>query len=358
LSENVFQASISSSPFGHTDSGAAVELYRLQNRSGMEARIATYGGIVTSLTAPDRNGHYADVVLGFDSLAGYLESNHYFGALIGRYANRIARGAFSLNGTHYTLPRNNGINSLHGGSVGFDKVVWSAVGADVTVQGPRLRLAYTSVHGEQGYPGTLKVIATYTLGDDNSLRLDCSATTDLDTIVCLTQHSYFNLRGYGDVLESVLQINARQYTPIDATQIPTGEFRSVADTPFDFRTPIAIGKHIDADDEQLRFGQGYDHNWIIDKPPGVLGIIAKLFEPWTGRVLEVSSTAPGMQFYSGNVLDGIIIGKGGCAYARRSAIALEPQTFPDSPNRPNFPSPVLKPGQEYTSTIVFRFLEQ
>jgi aldose 1-epimerase len=347
--------SIERSSFGQLPNGTAVDLYRLRNRNGMEARIATYGGIVTYLTAPDRHGHYADVVLGYDSLAGYLNSSPYFGALIGRYGNRIANGAFSLNGSRYTLAINNAPNSLHGGTVGFDKVVWKVASATVTPDGPSLALRYVSADGEEGYPGTLTVSATYTLTANDTLRLEYRASTDKDTVINLTHHSYFNLRGQGDVLGSIAQINASEFTPVDATLIPTGEMRPVAGTPLDFRKPTPIGARIDADDEQIRFGRGYDHNWVIDKPTDAFGVMATVYEPTTGRVVEASSTEPGMQFYTGNFLDGTIKGKGGWSYARRDAFTLEPQHYPDSPNHPGFPSTVLKPGQTYRNVIAYRF---
>ncbi|MFI4890194.1 MAG: aldose epimerase family protein [Steroidobacterales bacterium] len=341
--------------FGRLPDGTAVKLYRLRNRRGMEARIATYGGIVTYLTAPDRHGRYADVVLGYDSLAGYLQSSPYFGALIGRYGNRIAHGAFSLNGVRYTLAINNPPNSLHGGRIGFDKVVWTVTAAAITAAGPALSLAYVSADGEEGYPGTLSVGATYTLTDDDTLRLEFTASTDRDTVVNLTHHSYFNLRGSGDVLSSIVQINANEFTPIDRTQIPTGELRPVGGTPLDFREPTPIGARIGADDEQIRFGRGFDHNWVIDKPTGTLGVAATVFDPESGRIVEVSSTEPGLQFYSGNFLDGTISGKGGRVYGHRHAFALEPQHYPDSPNHPGFPSTVLKPGQTFRNVIAYRF---
>ena len=348
-------AAIHSASFGTLPSGQAVALYTLRNRHGMEARIMTYGGIVTSLTAPDRNGHFADVVLGYDSLAGYLKNGPYFGALIGRYGNRIAHGNFSLDGVKYSLVLNNGANALHGGLVGFDKVVWKVGRAHVTGRGPTLTLTYRSVDGEEGYPGTLNVTAEYTLTEDNALELVYTATTDKATVVNLTQHSYFNLRGHGDILNSLAQINADEFTPVDAALIPTGELRPVAGTPLDFRTPTTIGAHIEADDEQLHFARGYDHNWVIKKPAGKLGLMATVYEPETGRVLEVLSTEPGLQFYTGNFLDGTIVGKGGRTYQRRAAFALEPQHFPDSPNHPNFPSTVLRPGKVYKNTIVYQF---
>lgn len=354
------QASIQSAPFGQTPQGAAVDLYTLRNARGMEARIATYGGTVTHLTAPDRTGKYADVVLGYDTLDGYIENSPYFGALIGRYGNRIAKGRFKLDGKQYKLAVNNGPNSLHGGLKGFDKVVWTVGKSEVTPQGPQLTLTYLSKDGEEGYPGNLEVTAVYTLTNDNALRLDYTATTDKDTVVNLTQHSYFNLRGHGDNLGHLVQINASKFTPVDSTLIPTGELRTVEGTPFDFRQPTAIGARVDAADEQIKFGKGYDHNWVIDdslakRGPGALGVQATVYEPETGRVLEVSSSEPGLQFYGGNFLDGSITGKGGWKYEFRNGFCMEPQHFPDSPNQPQFPSTVLKPGQTYKSTIVYRF---
>jgi aldose 1-epimerase len=355
MSEQSPAGSIVRSAFGQLPNGAAVDLYQLRNPHGMEVHIATYGGIVTYLTAPDRQGHWADVVLGYDSLAGYLKSSPYFGALIGRYANRIAHGSFALNGTRYTLAINNAPNSLHGGIVGFDKVLWKVTGSAVTPEGPALTLGYVSADGEEGYPGTLTVQATYTLTANNALRLEFTASTDKDTVLNLTQHTYFNLRGHGDVLGSVAQINANNFTPIDSTQIPTGEVRAVANTPLDFRSPTPIGARIDASDEQIRFGLGYDHNWVIDKPAGALGVMATVYEPQSGRVVEVSSTEPGLQFYTGNFLDGTIKGKRGWIYQRRDAFTLEPQHYPDSPNHPAFPTTVLKPGQPYRNVIAYRF---
>ena len=342
-------------PFGHTATGVAVERYTLRNARGMEAQIATYGGIVTRLTAPDRHGHYADVVLGYDSLDEYLKSSPYFGALVGRYGNRIARGRFTLDGTAYTLAVNNGPNSLHGGMVGFDKVVWKVTGAVVTPQGPQLTLHYLSRDGEEGYPGNLAVTAVYTLTEDDALRLEFSATTDKDTVINLTQHSYFNLRGTGDVLGHIVTIPADRYTPVDSTLIPTGELRSVAGTPFDFRHPTAIGARIAQRDEQLKTAKGYDHNWVLNKVPGKLAIVAIIDEPSSGRRLEVSSTEPGLQFYTGNFLDGTLTGKDGHVYPFRGGLTVEPQHFPDSPNQASFPSVVLHPGQTYRNTIVYRF---
>jgi aldose 1-epimerase len=355
MAESFSHDTVSRAPFGSTSDGRAVELYTLRNRHGMEARIATYGGIVTHLIVPDRHGQNADVVLGHDILAGYLKSDLYLGALIGRYSNRIARGQLTLNGVKYTLTANDAPNALHGGVVGFDKVIWKAEQASVTPEGPRLTLTYLSRDGEEGYPGNLQVTAKYTLTEDNALRLDYIASTDKETVVSLTQHSYFNLRGRGDILGHVVRITAERFTPVDGSRIPTGELRSVAGTPFDFRQPTAIGSRIGAADEELRLGMGYDLNFVIDKPPGALAVMATVYEPDTGRVLEVSSTEPGLQFYTGNFLDGSITGKGGWAYAVYDGFCMEPQHFPDSPNHPNFPSAVLKPGQTYRSTIVYRF---
>jgi aldose 1-epimerase len=348
-------AAITHSYFGQTQDHIRVELYTLRNGHGMQARITNYGGIVTSLTAPDRTGQFGDVVLGYDTLDKYLESSPYFGALIGRYGNRIAKGRFTLNGIEYHLATNNGPNALHGGRNGFDKVVWTVAKAELTSEGPSLTLKYSSRDGEEGYPGTLQVTEVYTLSSDNALRLDYTATTDRDTVVNLTQHTYFNLRGHGDVLGHEIQINADRFTPIDATLIPTGELQPVTGTPFDFRDPTPIGARINADDQQLRFGRGYDHNWVINPDPGGLTVHATVYEPETGRVLKVLSTEPGLQFYSGNFLDGSITGKGGWQYAFRNGFCLEPQHFPDSPNHPAFPSVVLKASQTYRNTIIYRF---
>ena len=355
MSDSSSHSSITHAPFGQTTAGTAVDLYTLQNRHGMEARIATYGGTVTSLTAPDRNGRYADVVLGYDTLPEYFKGTAYFGAMIGRYGNRIAHGKFTLNGRKYTLATNNSPNSLHGGLIGFDKVVWHVEKAAVGARGPQLALSYLSRDGEEGYPGNLKVEAVYILTEDNTLRLDYTAVTDKDTPVNLTQHTYFNLRGRGDVLGDVLQIPADRFTPVDSTLIPSGELRSVAGTPFDFRQPTAIGARIGVADEQLKFGGGYDHNWVLTKTAGALTTVATVYDPDTGRVLEVLSTEPGVQFYSGNFLDGTSVGKGGWVYARHDGLALEPQHFPDSPNQTSFPSTLLKPGQTYRNTILYRF---
>jgi aldose 1-epimerase len=344
---------ITRAPFGRTRDGTSVEIFTLRNLNGVEARICSYGGIIVSFKAPDRQGHIADVVLGYDRLDGYLTNSPYFGALIGRYGNRIARGRFTLDDVTYKLAANDGPNSLHGGIKGFDKAVWRAniIESDA---GPALELSYFSKNGEEGYPGNLKVKAVYTLMSDNGLRLEFTATTDKDTVLNLTQHSYFNLAGHGDVLGHEVFIDADRFTPVDSTLIPTGELRPVEDTPFDFLQPTAIGARIEQDDRQLEFGKGYDHNFVLNHPMGRLDVIAQVSEPTSGRILEVLSTEPGLQFYSGNFLDGAITGKGGQVYARRCAFAMEPQHFPNSPNQSDFPPAVLRPGRVYHNTIIFR----
>ena len=348
---------ISRQPLGQTKHGTAVDLFTLRNNKGAEAGISTYAGLVIFLKVPDRNGNFGDVVLGYNNLDGYLKASPYFGALIGRYGNRIAKGKFTLDGKEYTLAVNNGPNALHGGLVGFDKVVWEPR-ILASLEGPSLELRYTSKDGEEGYPGKLTVKAVYTLTEDNALKLEYTATTDKDTVVNLTQHSYFNLAGQGTILNHQVMLPADKFTPVDSTLIPTGELKPVEGTPFDFRTPTAIGARIGQEDEQLKFGGGYDHNWVINKPMGQLGLMARVYEPTTGRVLEVLSTEPGLQFYTGNFLDGKITGKGGWVYNYRNGFCMEPQHYPDSPNQPKFPSVVLKPGQLYKNTIVFRFSVQ
>jgi aldose 1-epimerase len=346
-------AQISKEPFGRTKEGRPVDLFTLRNSKGLEARICNYGGIVVSFKAPDRHGKMGDVMLGYDNLEDYIKNNPFFGCLVGRYGNRIAQGKFKLNGKEYTLAVNNGPNSLHGGIKGFDKAVWEP-SIRTTPDGPALQLRYLSKDGEEGFPGNLAVTALYTLTEDNGLRLDYTATTDKDTIVNLTQHSYFNLAQKGDVLKHIVMIQADKFTPVDSTLIPTGELRPVDGTPFDFRKPTAIGARINEDDEQLKFGNGYDHNWVINKPPSDLSLAARVYEPMSGRVLEVLTTEPGLQFYTGNFLDGTIKGKGGWVYKARNGFCMECQHFPDSPNHPNFPSVVLKPGQAYRNTIMYR----
>lgn len=346
--------SITKQPFGTTKDGKPVDVFTLCNAKGVEARIINYGGIVLSLKVPDKTGSLGDVVLGYDTLAEYEKETPYFGCLVGRYGNRIAKGKFTLNGKTYTLATNNVPNALHGGVKGFDKVVWQARSYQSTL-GPALELRYLSKDGEEGYPGNLAVTAVYTLTADNALRLDYTATTDQDTVLNLTQHSYFNLAGKGDILGHVVYLNADKFTPVDSTLIPTGELKPVDGTPFDFCKPTAIGARVNAADEQIKFGGGYDHNWVINKSAGQLSLQARVTEPTSGRVLEVLSTEPGLQFYCGNFLDGTLKGKGGWVYQHRNGFCMEPQHYPDSPNQPKFPSVVLKPGQTYQNTIIYKF---
>jgi aldose 1-epimerase len=342
-------------PFGTVD-GKEVFLYTLHNAEGMEARITNYGGIIVSLRVPDKNGKLGDVVLGFDSLSSYIKDTPYFGCLIGRYGNRIAKGKFILDGVPYTLAINNSPNHLHGGVKGFDKVVWDARESEST-PGKTLVLSYVSKDGEEGYPGTLTVKVTYTLTDSSEIKVDYHATTDKPTIVNLTQHSYFNLAGPGDgdILGHELMIAADRFTAIDSTLIPTGTLSDVKGTPLDFTTPAPIGLRINDNNEQLRFGLGYDHNFVLTKPAGSFGLAARAFEPTSGRVMEVFTTEPGLQFYSGNFLDGHHVGKGGKPYKYRYGFCLETQHYPDSPNEPTFPSTILRPGETYTTTTVYRF---
>jgi aldose 1-epimerase len=317
--------------------------------------ITNYGARVVSLMVPDKSGRTADVVLGFDSLEGYVSNNPYFGAIVGRYGNRIAKGRFKLNGVEYVLARNDGENSLHGGIKGFDKVAWTA--RDVSSSDtPALELTYTSKDGEEGYPGNLTTVVTYTLTPDSALKIDYRLTTDKDTVANVTNHSYFNLKGAGngDVLNHVVEIRAGRFTPVDSGLIPTGELKSVEGTPFDFRKPTAIGARINNADEQLKLGRGYDHNFVLDSG-GALALAARVTEPESGRVMEVLTTEPGMQFYTGNFLDGTIRGTGGKVYGQRYGFCMETQHYPDTPNHPAFPSAVVKPGAGYSSTTVFRF---
>lgn len=345
---------ITSGQFGQTLDGEAVLLFSLVNDQGVEAKITNYGGIITSLNVPDRSGKLADIVLGHDCLEGYLNRSRYFGALIGRYANRIANGRFSLNGTTYSLAHNNGPNHLHGGLKGFDKVVWKAKEVH-TPDSIGLELSYLSEDGEEGYPGNLRLRVTYLLNKDNELRIDYFAQTDKETIVNLTNHSYFNLAGSGTVLDHELMINAAAFTPVSDSLIPTGEIRSVTGTPMDFTRPISIGARIKNDYEQISIAGGYDHNFVLSRNGESLTNAARLYEPSSGRALEVFTTQPGMQFYSGNFLDGSIVGKGGTVYGKHSGCCFETQHFPDSPNHPSFPSTILQPGEEYQQTTVWKF---
>ncbi|MGA7674140.1 MAG: aldose epimerase family protein [Rhizomicrobium sp.] len=347
---------IQKAPFGQTADGQAIDVYTLTNKNGLEARIMTYGATVVSLKTPDKNGKLEDILLGFDKLDPYLAGVPYFGATIGRYGNRIANGSFVLDGITYQLPKNNGPNSLHGGDKGFDKRVWSAEPVE-TKKGPELRLTYVSADGEEGYPGKLTVHVTYQLRNDNALAIDYQATTTKPTIINLTNHSYFNLSGDTEhpILDEVLKINANKFTPVNATLIPTGVLQPVAGTPFDFRKPTVIGAHIDDNNEQIHYGPGYDHNWVLVKPkPGAMTIAAVLSDPLSGRVLTVKTTEPGLQFYSGNFLDGLPAGKG-TVFKHRTGLTLETQHYPDAPNEPSFPSTTLRPGQTYVSHTVYAF---
>ena len=344
---------ITSADFGKTHEGTPVKIYTLTNANGLEARITNYGGRVVSLKVPDRNGAIGDVVAGFNSLEGYLGPNPYFGAIVGRYANRIGHAQFTLNGVLYKLAKNNGDNALHGGLKGFDRVVWAAQ----EMPDGGLELSYLSKDGEEGYPGNCKVTVRYHLTDSNQLRIEYSATTDKDTVINLSNHTYFNLKGSGDILGHVLTLNADRFTPVDAGLIPTGELRPVADTPFDFLTPTAIGTRIGQDNEQLKFGKGYDMNFVLNRKGVGLSRAARVEEPTSGRVMEVWTTERGIQFYTGNNLDGTLKGKNGQVYTPRSALCLETQHFPDSPNKQRFPSTVLKAGEEFKSTTVYRFLK-
>jgi len=349
-------AQVTKQPFGKTSTGEDVDLYTLRNTRGAEATITNYGAIVVSLKVPDRNGKFDDVVLGFSDFNGYLKNDPYFGTIVGRYGNRIAKGRFTLNGVEYKLAVNNGENHLHGGIKGFDKVVWT--GREMKSKaGPAVVLTYLSKDGEEGYPGNLNVRVVYTLTNNNELKIDYNATTDKDTVTNITHHSYFNLagEGNGDILNHLVTINANRFVPTDAGSIPTGELRRVAGTPLDFLKATAIGARIDQDDEQLKFGRGYDHTWVINGRPGTMRLAATAYEATSGRVMQVWTTEPGMQFYTGNFLDGTLTGKSGKIYPRRSGFCFETQHYPDSPNQPSFPTTTLKKGAVYKSTTVYRF---
>ncbi len=338
-----------------TANGREVFLYTLRGERGMEARITNFGAILVSLVVPDRAGRGGDVVLGFDSLDSYVKENPFFGATIGRFGNRIGKGTFVLDGTRYQLPLNNGPNHLHGGPRGFYKQVWD-VDEEASTPGKSLALTYTSADGEEGYPGSLSVHVVYSVTDSNELVINYLATTDKPTVVNLTHHSYFNLAGSreSDILGHVLYIQADRFTPVDSTLIPTGELMPVAGTAFDFTTPRPIGERIAWPDQQLVYGRGYDHNFVLNEPTGTLRLAARVSEPVSGRRMDVWTTEPGLQFYSGNFLDGSNIGKGRVAYPYRSGFCLETQHFPDSPNKPHFPSTVLRPGETYASTTIYR----
>jgi aldose 1-epimerase len=359
LGAQAMRGTIRKQSFGKTTSGEQIDLYSLSNKEGMEVSITNFGATIVTLRVPDRAGKPADVVLGFDTLEGYENGKSYFGATVGRYANRIGGATFSMDGRTYTLPKNNGNNTLHGGIVGFNKKVWKA--REISVKGGEsLELSYLSADGEEGFPGNLSVKIVFTLpADRNELKIEYSATTDKDTVLNLSNHSYFNLagEGNGDILDHVLTLHAKQVTPVDKTLIPTGELSDVAGTPMDFNAATPIGKRIHDNYEQLVFGKGYDHNWVLARSGGAtsLTIAAEASDPKSGRALQVLTTEPGVQFYSGNFLDGSAKGKGGKVYGQRAAFCLETQHFPDSPNHPNFPSTLLKPGAVFRSETVFRF---
>jgi aldose 1-epimerase len=345
---------LSSKPFGTTPDGTPVSLYTLSNDQGLEVSITNYGGAITSLKVPDRDGHVGDIVLGYETLEDYVNNPRYLGALIGRHANRLGLGKFSLNGVDYQLAQNNGVNHLHGGPKGFDKKVWRAETQldDETVG---LLLTYVSVDGEENYPGTLSAQVKYVVNSKNELRIEYGATTDKDTIVNLTNHSYFNFAGQGNVLDHQLMINAESFTPVSKELIPTGEIREVENTPMDFRSSKTVGALINEPYEQLSFTGGYDHNFVIKPDGSSMKLAARVVEPTTGRRLDLFTTQPGMQFYSGNFLDGSLTGKGGVAYQKYAGFCLETQHFPDSPNHENFPTTVLRAGEVYNEVAVFAF---
>jgi aldose 1-epimerase len=353
------KSSVKVQPFGAIASGEKTDLYVLTNSRGMTVAITTYGATVQSIKVPDRAGKFADVVLGFDTPKEYEDGTAHIGGTIGRYANRIAHGTFTLAGKTYTLPKNNGENTLHGGVLGFDKRIWAAKEV-ASKEGVAVEFTYASADGEEGFPGTMTLTVTFTLlKAKNELRIDYSASTDKQTVVNLTNHSYFNLagQGNGDILSQTVQLNATKFTPVDSGLIPTGELRDVKGTPFDFRRPTAIGERINESDEQLKLGRGYDHNWVLDRKTGFSGIelAAVARDPKSGRVLEVLTTEPGIQLYTGNFLDGTEHGKGGRVYEQRYAFCLETQHFPDSPNHAGFPSTTLFPSKPFHSTTILRF---
>lgn len=349
---------VESEAFGCTPDGLPVERLTLTNSHGSQVALLTYGGAIAAIRVPDRSGELANVVLGFDRLDDYLEHSPYFGAITGRYANRIAGARFAIDGREFRLAANDGPNALHGGTVGLDKRVWRTAPVH-SADGPALMLRYLSPDGEEGYPGNLDLAVTYTLTDEDALRIDYRTTTDRPTHVNLTNHAYFNLAGAcaGDVLGHELTLVANTFTPVDSTLIPTGVTADVAGTPFDFREPVAIGARIRTANEQLQRGRGYDHNFVLDRTDsGSIGLAARVREPRTGRVLEVHTTEPGIQFYSGNFLDATLVGTGGRAYRQSDGFCLETQHFPDSPNQPSFPSTLLQPGTTLSSTTVYRFM--
>lgn len=347
---------VNESNFGKTSDGKEIGLFTLRNSAGAEARVITYGGTLVGLSVPDRDGRFGDVVLGFGSVADYENQQSYIGPLIGRYANRIGGARFFVDGREFKLAANNGVNNLHGGPIGFDRVVWSGKGF-ATKTAASVVLTYVSPDGDQGFPGNLNVKVTYSLTEKNELRVEYEATTDKATVVNLTQHAYFNLAGAGNpsILDHSMQIFADAFTPTDEGSIPTGVLQNVKGTPFDFLQPTRIGDRIDSEHEQIKFGKGYDHNWVINRRAPGLALAARVFESTTGRVLDVRTTEPGLQFYSGNFLDGSLIGKSGKSFPKRSGFCLEAQKFPDSPNRRNFASPILRKGQKYRQTTIYSF---
>ncbi|HEY0654161.1 MAG TPA: aldose epimerase family protein [Chryseosolibacter sp.] len=350
------KTNLTSAPFGRLPDGKEVRLFTLKNANGMTMKVMNYGGVITSLTAPDKDGKFEDVVLGYDSLNGYLQKSPYFGALIGRYGNRIGKGKFSLDGKDYQLAQNNNGNALHGGPNGFDKRFWNIEEYPVT-NGAALKLTYTSPDMEEGYPGTLNSQVIYHLTDNNELKIYYEATTDKPTVVNLTQHTYFNLSGNtkSDILQHELFLDADKFVPVDKTLIPTGELKDVSETPFDFKTPTAIGSRIDKKDAQLEAGLGYDHCWVLNTNGDTSKVAATLHDPASGRVMSVKTSEPGIQFYSGNFLDGTITGKYNTVYQKRYGLCLETEHFPDSPNKKNFPSVLLKPGETYRTQTIYTF---
>jgi aldose 1-epimerase len=347
---------IAKQAFGTMPDGTPVDLYTLVNDNGITAKITNYGGIIVSLLVPDKKGNLDDIVLGFDTLTEYVEHNPYFGCLVGRFGNRIANARFTLAGTEYVLAQNDGQNHLHGGEIGFDKVVWNA---EPVTEGNAvgLKLTHLSPDGDEGYPGNLSLTVTYTLDNDNALHIDYVATTDKATVVNLTNHSYFNLAGAGsgDILGHTLEIVADRFTPVDDTLIPTGELRPVAGSPLDFTSATVIGDRIEQDDEQLKLGGGYDHCWVVNGEPGTMRLAARACDPASGRILEIHSTEPAIQFYAGNMMPETLTGKGGKTYVRRGGFCLETEHYPDSPNQPDFPSTTLEPGDTYETTTTFAF---
>lgn len=348
--------SMQSEQFGTLPDGRPVNLYTLKNAIGMEMRVIDYGCIILSLTAPDRDGKMGDVVFGYDDLDSYLKATPYFGAIVGRYGNRLGDAKFTLDGEEYQLARNNGENALHGGLVGFDKVLWDAEPLDIE-NGDAIRFTYVSPDGEEGYPGTLTVSHTYSLLNDGSLKIDYLATTDKPTVLNLTHHSYFNLTAdpTQTILDHILTIHADRFVRVNEDLIPTGDLPDLTGSPLDFRDPTIIGARIDSDDKDLQLGGGYDHCWVFSKPEDEMGYVASVFEPVSGRVMEISTTEPGIQFYSGNFLDGSNIGKGGITYEYRTAMALECHRFPDSPNQEGFPNTTLRPGETYKKSTIYNF---